>query len=120
VEDDSRLRRVLRKILEGLNYSVLDTGDGATALAILEEEPRIRMVLSDVMLIGGTSGVALEKEIRRRRPEMEVLLMSGYAAEELAKAGHCGDQLDLLTKPFTRPVVARRIRAALARRSVAQ
>jgi hypothetical protein len=41
--------------------------------------------------------------------------MSGFAAEELAKAGHRSDDADLLTKPFTRLVVARKIRAMLAK-----
>ena len=45
---------------------------------------------------------------------MKVLLMSGYTADALEKAGHRGADLDLLTKPFKRFVVARRIRENLA------
>jgi hypothetical protein len=113
VEDDVRLRGLLAQILEGLNYRVLDAGEGSIALSILEENPEVRIILSDVMLVGGISGVELSKEIRERRPDVKVLLMSGFAAEELAKADHGWGELDLLTKPFTRQIVARRIRETL-------
>jgi signal transduction histidine kinase/CheY-like chemotaxis protein len=113
VEDDNRLRNLLAQILEGLNYSVLNAADGTSALAQLEEHPDVRIVLSDVMLIGGISGIELCEQIRERRPDIKILLMSGYAAEELAKAGLRSTGVELLPKPFTRQAVARKIRGAL-------
>jgi len=58
-------------------------------------------------------GVELAKQVRERRPDVKVLLVSGYAADALEKAGHRSAELDLLTKPFKRSVVARRIREVL-------
>ena len=75
------------------------------------------MVLTDVMLVGGMHGVELAKQVRERRPDVKVLLMSGYAAEALEKAGHRSAELDLLTKPFNRSAIARRIHAVLAANS---
>ena len=59
------------------------------------------------------SGVELAREIRERRPEVKILLMSGFAATEIEKAGHSFGDIDPLTKPFTRTVIARKIRAQL-------
>jgi signal transduction histidine kinase len=113
VEDDDRLRGMLAQILEGLNYNVFTAASGSAALSILSENPATRLVLTDVMLVGGISGVDLEKEIRERELPVKVLLMSGYPAEELMKTGHHSQEVDLLPKPFTRLDVARKIRSVL-------
>jgi len=113
VEDDAKLRELLTTLLDGLGYNVVNAADGPDALSIFDELPDVRLVLSDVMLTGGISGVELVKEIRARRPEVKVLLMSGYAAEEIERAGHRREEVELLTKPFTQIEFARKIRAAL-------
>jgi signal transduction histidine kinase len=114
VEDDTRLQDLLTQILKGLNYNVLNAPDGPAALSILDDAPEVHMVLSDVMLIGSISGVELVQEIRERRPEVKALLMSGFPAEEIEKAGHRFDEVDLLTKPFTRLAISRKIHSVLA------
>jgi signal transduction histidine kinase len=113
VEDDARLQGLLTQILEGLNYNVLKTADANAALSIIDANPAVEMVLSDVMLVGSVSGIELVREIHKRRPEVKALLMSGFAAEELQKAEGHNDEVELLTKPFTRTVVAYKIRAVL-------
>ena len=117
VEDDNRLRELLTSLLDGLGYNVVNAADGPDALSIFDELPDVRLVLSDVMLTGGISGVDLVKEVQARRPDVKVLLMSGYAAEAIEKAGHRRGEVELLTKPFTQIVVAQKIRAVLEGRS---
>src|SRR6185312_6068777 len=90
---------------------------GPEALNILERERSgIDLVLTDMIMPGGLTGVELIREVRRLHPGIGVLLVSGYTAgNELV--GPDGDlqSMPLLAKPFRRPDLARAVRAALDR-----
>ena len=59
VEDDPEVRTLVRAIIEGAGYRVLEADDGPTAIALLEELPKLDLVLSDIMLTGGMNGMEL-------------------------------------------------------------
>ncbi|MBI5900547.1 MAG: PAS-domain containing protein [Rhodocyclales bacterium] len=96
VEDDAEVRRVVRMQLTGLGYPVIEAANGAEGLALLEQIEAIALVLSDVVMPGGIDGPRLAREVRARRPEVGVLLMSGYAGGPDVIAG----EVPLLAKPF--------------------
>jgi two-component system, cell cycle sensor histidine kinase and response regulator CckA len=79
VEDDPEIRRFVQHILEEGGVTVLVAADAAAALQIESEFSRpINLLLSDVMM-PGISGPELAKKLKQLRPEMRVMLMSGYS-----------------------------------------
>jgi len=117
VEDDADVCDFIVQSLNGLGYRVLVARSGPEALNILERERSgIDLVLTDMIMPGGLTGVELIREVRRLHPGIGVLLVSGYTAgNELV--GPDGDlrSMPLLAKPFRRPDLARAVRAALDR-----
>lgn len=111
VEDEPDVRRLAARLLGELGYRLLEAGDGPAALAILAEQPHIDLMLTDVVLPHGMSGIELARRARELRPGLPVLFMTGYA-EGVPAAG--GAEIDLLQKPFRKTELAVRLRRALA------
>jgi len=116
VEDERVLRRLVKKILQGLDYAVVDAPNGPQALQLLDSSNGIELLLSDVVLPGGMTGIELAATVTERRPEIKVLLMSGYPTDALDRAGQPIEEIALLAKPFTRVTLARRLRQVLEAR----
>ena len=86
VEDDPMLRLGASAVLMDAGYSVLEAADADEAIALLETEPDIRLMISDIQMPGSLDGVKLAHAVRRRWPPIQVLLTSGRAiprADEL-------------------------------------
>ena len=100
VEDSREVRTLTIRILENSGYHVVSAKNVQDAKRILDDHPAIDLVLSDVMLPGGKSGLDLACSLGKTRPQLPVVLMSGYpnALEKLGKASK--DGLHLLSKPF--------------------
>ncbi len=114
VEDESEVRALAEAVLGSLGYRALTAKDGRGGLRILAKEPKIDLLLSDVVLPGGMSGPDLANEASRRIANLKVLFMSGHAS----MAHHHSplpEGADLLNKPFRRLELARMVRAALDR-----
>ncbi|HXU19594.1 MAG TPA: PAS domain S-box protein [Verrucomicrobiae bacterium] len=119
-EDEASLRRLTRTTLEQSGYKVLEAKDGVEALTVSEAcDLPIDLLLTDVVM-PGMGGRALAQELIRRRPEIRVVYMSGYTGQGVGTQGPIDPGSDFLPKPFTRVVLARKIREALDRRMVAQ
>jgi len=82
VEDDKEVSALTRELLNELGFSVLQVASPDAALGALANARNIDVVLSDIMMPGGVSGVHLAREIRRRHPDLRVVLTTGYV--------HCG------------------------------
>ncbi len=100
VEDDARVRRVAVARLEDAGYSVIEVKDARQALSMLERNPDIDLIFTDIVMPGGMSGDELAQEVRLTRPDMKILFTSGYAepsvaGRELAATGAW------LRKPYT-------------------
>ena len=87
--------------------------DGASALRLLETEPGIGMLFTDVVLPGGMNGRQLADEVRRRRPDLKVLYATGYTRNAIIHHGRLDADVELLTKPFTAEALARKVRQIL-------
>lgn len=103
---------VLMATVEGLTqdgFTVETAEDGVTALTLLESDRNFDLVVSDVVMPGGVSGIDLARHIRENWPQLRVLLASGYSPESLANMG--ADTASVLVKPFTPDQLAARIRS---------
>jgi CheY-like chemotaxis protein len=109
VDDDSAVREVVAAMLEDLGYRVVEADSGAIALELLSAGNRVDLVLADFSM-PGMSGMELLREATARRPDLPVLLVTGYADDKtLAALGE--DRLVL--KPFRNEELARKVRVAL-------
>jgi signal transduction histidine kinase len=108
VEDDKEVSALTRELLNELGFSVLHVASPDAALGALADSRNIDVVLSDIMMPGGVSGVQLAREIRRRYPDLRVVLTTGYVE---AAAGLSDGEFDLLLKPYTAEALATVLRA---------
>lgn len=117
-EDDNQVREVAAEMLRDAGFRVLAASDGRQALALLVRGEAVDVLFTDVVMPGGLSGVELARRARALRPEIGVILASGYAAEAL---GGDAPEFELLAKPYDRDLVVRRISAMVrqARRGAA-
>ena len=104
VEDNLDVGRFAQQILEDLGYEATWATNAEEALQLIGADAMaFDAVFSDVVM-PGISGVALARELRRRRPDLPVVLTSGYS-EELARSGY--DGYDFLPKPYSAEQVSR-------------
>jgi CheY-like chemotaxis protein len=109
VEDEADVRVLAEAYLESFGYSVISATDGATATAALVANPRIDLLLTDIILPGTMDGIAIATQARAAQPEIKIVYMSGFAPDpEMLLAG-----TELIKKPFLRADLARVIRGAL-------
>ena len=100
VEDDAAVRATTSGMLEDLGYSVLSAETGGAALKIVQQGVILDLVFSDVVMPDGMSGVELAQRIGSVRPDLPVLLTSGYTAQRVIPETPAGE-LALLRKPFS-------------------
>lgn len=120
VEDDPELRSLAVKIISGLGYRTLEAPDSETALVVLSETPDIDLLFTDVVLPGGISGIDLGIVAKKRWPNLEVLYTSGYTEKAALQKGihDTGDRL--LTKPYRRAALAKRLHGVLKMNAMSQ
>lgn len=112
-EDDRTVRSSIAQLLGSHGYRVLEAGDGAEAIRVARShKDPIDLMLSDVVM-PRMNGVDAAAAVRGIHPETQVLFISGYPAK--AGAGPV-DTGTLLLKPFSRSVLAQRVREALEER----
>lgn len=111
VEDDRAVRLVLQRSLASAGFTVTAAADALAALPLLGNSAlHFDILVSDVMM-PGMDGGELAARSRVRRPEMPVLLMSGYA-DPPQRSATADEGVGFLAKPFTGAVLAEAIRAA--------
>jgi signal transduction histidine kinase/ActR/RegA family two-component response regulator len=113
VEDEPNVRNLTVRMLERLGYRVLAAEDGRSALDIIQEQPEIELLFTDIVLPGGMNGTQLAQRVQRLRPNLPVLYTSGYTENAVIHHGRLDPGVDLLEKPFTRTALAQRIHEAL-------
>jgi two-component system cell cycle sensor histidine kinase/response regulator CckA len=117
VEDEDILRGVISKFLRIFGYTVLEARHGGEALLLCERHPgTIHLLLTDVVM-PQMSGRELADRLASLRPEMKIMFMSGYTADEIGNHGGPEFSGPLLSKPFKPKVLARMVRELLDRDS---
>lgn len=114
VDDETDLREVVCERLSALGYTVLAASDGKTALQVLERNPQVRLLLSDVIMPGGINGFALAESAVALYPGLGVLLVSGFTGRLSAEIER-NDRSDyrLLAKPYNLRQLADNVREIL-------
>jgi signal transduction histidine kinase/ActR/RegA family two-component response regulator len=98
VEDDDEVAALTVEMINQLGYDTTRVASAEAALGALADRRSVDIVFSDVMMPGSMNGVELAQEIRRRRPNLPVLLTSGYADAARRKAG--AQQIKIIPKPY--------------------
>ena len=115
-EDEPALRRLMQRTLQQCGYTVLNAQSAADAIAVSERHPgAIDLLLSDVVM-PGLSGPDLAQRIVRLRPAIKVLYVSGFTSHALFQGGSVDPGTCFLGKPFTRQVLAAKVRECLDRK----
>ena len=115
IEDEPEVRTLAEALLASLGYRVLSAGDGSAGLEILKKEPKIDLLLSDVVLPGGMSGPDFAAEAKRYIADLKVLFMSGYAEGLVRDQNQIPENAELMKKPFRRAELEEKIRSILDR-----
>jgi two-component system nitrogen regulation response regulator GlnG len=114
-DDDRSLRSLISAALRRQGHSVLLAASADEAIRIsTSPDTSIDVLLTDLSMPGG-SGISLATEIRAQRPDIAVVLMSGWQVEEPV-AGIPGGDVEVLQKPFELSVLAAAVERAVARR----
>jgi len=113
VEDQDEVRRYAAAALESFGYRALCAVDAEEGLRICTRDQQpVHLVLTDVVM-ANMSGPEFAGQLKRIRPEMKVLFMSGYAEGVIPRLATLGAEAHFLQKPFTPGELARRVREVL-------
>jgi PAS domain S-box-containing protein len=113
VEDDADVREMIVGILSDLGYRTLVAETGPEALAILERDASVDILFTDIVMPAGISGTELARRAIRLRPELKVLLSSGYTPEE-AHPRLSRHEFAFIAKPYRPTVLGKKLREVLA------
>ncbi len=113
VEDDAGVRDLVRKMLEGYGYTVLQAQDVPDALALEERHPGpIHLLVSDIVM-PGLNGPDLAQRLVHRRPAIRVLYVSGFTSQLALELGSVSPHASFLQKPFAAETLAVKVRERL-------
>jgi CheY-like chemotaxis protein len=110
VEDDPAVLNLTVEMLKGLGYSVVTAPDATEAMRVLEADPAIDLLFTDVVMPGGVSGLQLARDARALREDLQVLLTSGFVGFD----SQCPTpEFPLIDKPYEPPALAAKLRELL-------
>ena len=126
VEDNDKVREATANRLESLGYAVLEAKTGPEAITLLKSGEPIALVFSDIVMPGGMTGYDVAEWVRSMKPELKVLLTTGYSEMPLAvseaarKIKVLGEALHAGTTRLRTPRSTRRLMVSGCRQSSAQ
>ena len=113
VEDDKELRKLTKRLLSKLGYTVFAAGDGKEALDLISNsKTNFELLITDVIM-PNMNGRVLAENVKNRIPEMKVLYVSGYTDDIIAPHGVLDRGVCFLPKPFTLQSLAQKVRSVL-------
>ena len=115
VEDDPGVQATVVDTLTTLGYHVLKADDGARALSILQSGVPVDLLFTDVVMPGPLRSPNLARQARLLLPHLAVLFTSGYTQDAIVHGGRLDAGIDLLSKPYRRDELARKIRNSLGK-----
>ena len=114
VEDEPALRKLILRTLSRLGYQMIEADTGRQALEVFAgHQAAIRLVLTDIVMPDGLSGLELTRRLQQQAPALKVIYMSGYSAEITGKDGKLVEGVNFLAKPFSQAQLTAIIRANL-------
>jgi len=114
VEDEIDLRDLVREILEGQGYQVLEAGTGVEALRQWEAQgKKVDLLLSDIVMPEGMSGRELAEKMQQSDPGLPVILTSGYSQDMIERDSALDERIRFFSKPFHPAQLAQAVRECL-------
>jgi PAS domain S-box-containing protein len=113
VEDDDEVRETAVSLLTDLGYRVLKSRDAASALSVIESGAAVDLLFTDVVMPGPLRSPELARRAKALLPELAVLFTSGYTENAIVHGGRLDPGVQLLTKPYTREALARKVRRVI-------
>ncbi|NNE20967.1 MAG: PAS domain S-box protein [Rhizobiales bacterium] len=114
IEDDPDVRSLASRMLEDLDYRTIEAPDAARAQETLADGALVDVVLSDIVLPGGTSGPDFAKQARAAQPDIKIIFMSGYSGMAAKRDDLSRANCVLLNKPFKARQLAEALQEVLA------
>jgi CheY-like chemotaxis protein len=114
VEDDEQVRATVVDMLKELGYRVLKAGDATAALTVIDSGVPIDLLFTDVVMPGPLRSPELARKAKERLPELAVLFTSGYTENAIVHGGRLDPGVELIGKPYTKELLARKVRHVLA------
>lgn len=114
VEDDEEVRTTVIETLTDLGYRVLSAKDAQAGLNVVESGIPIDVIFTDVVMPGPLKSREMARRAKERLPNLAVLFTSGYTENSIVHGGILDVGVELLSKPYTREALARRIRHVIA------
>lgn len=114
VEDDDGVRETSVALLTDLGYRVLKAHDAQSAFAIVNSGFEIDLLFTDVVMPGPMRSTELARKAKAQFPNLAVLFTSGYTENSIVHGGRLDAGVELLSKPYTREALARKVRHVLS------
>ncbi|MFI4933244.1 MAG: CHASE3 domain-containing protein [Caulobacterales bacterium] len=119
VEDETAVRAAALATLAELGYRWLEAPDAETALRLIEDGGRIDLVFTDVVMPGPLRTREFAERVRALRPGLPILFTSGYTENAIVHHGRLDEGVNLISKPYAKADLARKLGQLLARRPTA-
>jgi CheY-like chemotaxis protein len=100
VDDQESIRKMERRILETAGYQVMEAGDGASAIALLDDDRPLDLLMADLEM-PNLLGDEMARRIRAKRPDLKVLFVTGHADRLFTEQQILWEGQAFLEKPFT-------------------
>jgi len=115
VDDAAQIRDVVKSILGGCGYTVLEAKDGETCMRVFQEHSGpIHLLLTD-MFMTGMNGREVADHLLASRQDIKVLFMSGHSTETILSQGGLDPAFGFIVKPFTPETLLRKVSEMLGR-----
>lgn len=114
VEDNIEVLAAIQSTLSKLGYGVIQATSGDAAFEIFPQRPEIDLLLTDIVMPGELQGTTLAKALRKLRPDLPVVFMSGYASEATVHGNDLRPEDTRLMKPVRREDLLRAINKGLS------
>jgi len=111
-EDEESIRKLIKDILEEFGYRVIDAADGEEAVSrFMENKEKIKLLLLDVIM-PKMNAIGVYEVIKKIRPDIKLLMISGYSADFISKKGAHGG-INIISKPISPMMLLEKIREEL-------
>jgi PAS domain S-box-containing protein len=116
VEDEPEVMLTAAELFKSLGYEVMTASNGVAAIEVLESNSNIDVLFSDVVMPNGVSGIVLGRSASKVRPDLKIVLVSGYPLPALKEEHGDLDEFVFLNKPYRLADLARCLRASSVKR----
>jgi len=112
-EDEESVRKLIKEVLEADGYRVIEAADGEEAISkFMENKDRIDILLLDIVM-PKMSGREVYERIKKIKPDIKLLMASGYPADFISQKGILEEGLNFIAKPMSPPKLLKKMREVL-------